>query len=80
MDKKNAGICDSTTGEIINHKLEELFDERYEYLLKGIFLNTTMSAGLVNTSGIPGGSAVIDHSKYEDFARVLLGKNAFLLF
>ena len=78
-DKQSAGICDTKTGEFLSGKLEELFNERYEYLLKGIFLTTSMSTpgGLLSVSG---GSALIDHSKYEDFARVLIGKNAFLLF
>jgi len=33
-----------------------------------------------NSISAPGGHHLIDHNKFEDFSRVLLGKNAFLMF
>jgi len=80
--KQKAGICDGQTGAFVSSQLDLFFKERYEFLLKGIFATTTMqnSQGLMHTGSVSGGNLLIDHSKYEDFARVLLGKNAFLLF
>tara|TARA_B110000285_G_C15009291_1_gene555559 strand:- start:225 stop:932 length:708 start_codon:yes stop_codon:yes gene_type:complete len=49
-------------------KQQALIDERFQYLVKGIF--TAMCA--------PGG--ILDGGKYEDVARELLGSEAYLLF
>jgi hypothetical protein len=88
-EKVKAGIINPDTGAL-NQEVAQIFlDERYEHLLKGIFATTTSqvySGPIVTASG--GGSGnfyynnhiLMDHNKYEDYARILLGKNAFLLF
>jgi hypothetical protein len=49
--------------------MKEIFvTERYEHLLKGIYATTT-SMGAVPTAS----NHIMDHNKYEDFARQLLG-------
>lgn len=89
QDKIKYGICeeDSVNGQLDQHLLDDVFyRERYEYLLKGIFATTTQVSSQAQSSAFPGigythGPAnLMDHNKYEDFGRQLLGKNAFLLF
>lgn len=41
------------------------FRERYEHLLKGIYAATTSVSGLPTTYSLN----LMDHNKYEDFAR-----------
>ena len=67
---------------------EDYVAERFEYVIRAIFTIT-------NSSGLPGPtppssttlqpapstlSNVLDSNKFEDLARILLGKNAFFLF
>lgn len=89
QDKIKFGICDedSPNGQPDQQLLNDIFyRERYEYLLKGIFATTTQVSSQAQSSAFPGigythGPAnLMDHHKYEDFGRQLLGKNAFLLF
>lgn len=61
--------------EQVSEKKEMFYKERYEHLLKGIYATTTSSGTIPATS-----VNIMDHNKYEDFARQLLGQNAFLLF
>ena len=88
-DKIKYGICagDAQIGEPNQDLLDEVFfKERYEYLLKGIFATTTQVSSQAQSSSFPsigythGHANLMDHNKYEDFGRQLLGKNAFLLF
>ena len=79
-EKRELGITDES-GKVIESVFEKLKEERFEYLLKGIYANFTYShqnfaAGLGSYSSYRG----MDSQRYEDYARVLLGKNAFLLF
>lgn len=87
-DKVTARICD-TEGNVDPALVELFFKERYEHLLKGIFATTSgLSHGGGLQSSLLGSLHIgyshnhhlMDHNKYEDFARQLLGKNAFLLF
>jgi hypothetical protein len=87
-DKVNARISDAS-GHIDPTLIERFFKERYEHLLKGIFATTSgLSHGGGLSSSLLGSLALgyshnhhlMDHNKYEDFARQLLGKNAFLMF
>lgn len=88
QDKIKYGICveDSPTGEANQAIVHDVFfKERYEHLLKGIFATTTQFSASGQSSAFQGigyshGHHLMDHNKYEDFGRQLLGKNAFLLF
>ena len=92
-EKVQAGISHPETGELNNEIVREVFlKERYEHLLKGIFATTTQQICSSNGGLASGGAGsashhfyshnhhLMDHNKYEDFARQLLGNNAFLLF
>lgn len=88
LDKVNGGISDAS-GHIDPTLIELFYKERYEHLLKGIFATTSgLSHGGGLSSSLLGSLALgyshnhhlMDHNKYEDFARQLLGKNAFLMF
>lgn len=88
QDKIKYGIIkeSSTTEELDPAVVDDVFfKERYEHLLKGIFATTTQvsATGASNAFlgiGYTHSHNLMDHGKYEDFARHLLGKNAFLLF
>lgn len=81
-EKVQAGIIDAK-GQL-NKAVSDMFhQERYEYLLKGIVSTCChQGPGTLNPSTLLAGGSnfSMDHSKYEDFARQLLGQNAFLLF
>lgn len=89
-EKVQAGIIHQDTGEQNNYIVHEIFfKERYEHLLKGIYATTTQqiysgtmgaSAGVAGHHFYSHNHHLMDHNKYEDFARQLLGNNAFLLF
>ena len=88
QDKIKYGICleDAPAG-LTNEAIvyEGFFKERYEHLLKGIFATTTQFSASGQSSAFQGigyshSHHLMDHNKYEDFGRQLLGKNAFLLF
>ena len=76
-DKINLDIQEMTPEEqkLVSSKKDIFITERYEHLLKGIY-TTAMSVGAMPTTS----NNIMDHNKYEDFARQLLGQNAFLLF
>ena len=74
-----------------NEELIELFKkERYEYLLKGIFATTTSQtcSGQIQNNHVNHGMGniyshnhfLLDQNKYEDYARILLGPSAYLMF
>lgn len=54
-------------GTKFEHKMQTLFEERFQYLVKAIIT--------VNSQ-----KSVLDINKFEDVARELLGKEAYLLF
>jgi hypothetical protein len=84
-ERKLAGICNEN-GETKKELLEAFYHERMEYFLKGIFAITAQnsSSSILGVGSLSSLNQqphnVLDSSKYEDYARVLLGKNAFLLF
>ena len=88
QDKIKYGIIkeNSTTEELDPALVHDIFfKERYEHLLKGIFATTTQVSATGSSSAFLGigythNHHLMDHNKYEDFARHILGKNAFLLF
>ena len=96
QDKIAYRICDLVSGKLNETLVETFTSERLEYFLKGVFSltnsntssNGLLSSGLNSGMGLSGASSignsssssVMDNNKYEDYARVLLGKNAFLLF
>lgn len=92
QEKVDLGLMNNPEERKLDDELiEQLVKERYEHLLKGIFATTTgqsysgsMPSAMV--TALQGGGHgshnhyLMDHNRYEDFARQLLGKNAFLLF
>jgi hypothetical protein len=76
-EKINHDIAEMSTEDqnLVSSRKELFVTERYEHLLKGIYTTTTSVGAMPTTS-----NNVMDHNKYEDFARQLLGQNAFLLF
>lgn len=89
-DKVKFGLCsDDSEAALVDQKIisDFFYKERYEYLLKGIFATTTHVASQPQPPSLNGLGGythghynLLDHNKYEDFSRQLLGKNAFLLF
>lgn len=74
-------------GKLNETMVDQFVAERYEHLLKGIFATTcSITPGSVPMVGnfqlatFGNNGQIMDHSKYEDYARQLLGKNAFLIF
>ena len=54
--------------KLVSSKKELFYTERYEHLLKGIYTTATCVGAMPTTS-----NNLMDHNKYEDFARQLLG-------
>lgn len=74
-----------SAGKVKPELIELFVRERFEYFLKAAFALTNHShpPGTVvvnNQMNASSGCNVIDTNKFEDLCRVLLGKNAFLLF
>ena len=84
-EKQRLNLVDAATGKVKPDLIELFVAERYEYFLKGAFALTNHShpPGTVVVGNHINSSTscnVMDTNKFEDFCRVLLGKNAFLLF
>lgn len=88
-DKTAYQITDPGTCKPSAKHLEAFASERLEYFVRGIFTltscNSASSSNFLGTGGIVQSVAqqtsnLLDQSKFEDFSRILLGKNAFLLF